>query len=285
VDPGTENLVCHLTESTLLALSLALALATNPIQAACPCPPAALMREVELAYRDYTAFELDAFTVRIRELRPQLECLDTPITAPMARQLHLVLGLQAWLDQDPRLMAAAARGVYAVDPSFQPGPDIAPEGSRVRAVFTTARQAGPGGQLALEGVILTVDGLDSSGVLPAERAALVQWRDHGGGARSHYLDGLGVPEVLVAELRLLAPDAPRTRHRSRWLLVGGGAAAVAGSASVWGAHRVELAYHASYDPAQEPRLYAANQVLGYNGWALLGGAGVAATGALWLWEF
>ena len=90
---------------------------------------------------------------------------------------------------------------------------------------------------------------------------------------------------LVAELRLLAPDAPRPRRRSRWLLVGSGVAGAMGATSLWGANRAGLAYHQTYDPEIEPRLYAANKALGYTGWALVGGAGLGTASALWLWEF
>ncbi len=279
------NLVRHLTESILQALFLASLVSTTPALAACPCPPAELMAELELAYQAYTAFELERFSGRVEGIRARVTCLERPLTPAVAARLHLVQGLQAWLDQDPRSMAAAARAVFAVSPSFQPGPEIAPDGSRIRAVFETAALAEPGASQVFEGVALTLDGEPGQAELPTERAVLVQWSSPDGELRTWYLDGLGVPEALADQLRLLETPAPSVQHRSRWLLVGSGAAGLLGASSLWGAHRVKRAYLDGYEPTAEPRMYAANQALGYAGWALVGGAGLGSLGALWLWEF
>jgi hypothetical protein len=254
-------------------------------EAACPLEARALEDELERAYRAYTTFELEPFARQVEELRAELGCLVYPVDPSAAQRLHLVLGLAAWLDQDPRRMASAVRGVYALDPAFEPSPEIAPQGSRIRAVFDTAQGGEPGLLLAVEAPPLLVDGLPSLDGLPQERAALVQWHDRRGALHSVYLDGLGIPATLVEQLRLDAPSAPVPRHRSRTLAVVGGAALLGGTAALWGAHGLERRFWASHDPDEAQALYRANRALALTGYGLAGVGGCAGVGAVILWEF
>jgi hypothetical protein len=259
-------------------------LASPPIPAApCPASAAALAEHVAAAQQAYVRFDLEAFAAEAAEVRVLLACLGEVVSPGLALDLHLQMGLAAWLDQDPRALAAAARAVVVLDPSFQPPPEIAPEGSRLRAMFATARTGGAGGLIEVAGPALWVDGQPGGPSLPEARAALVQWHAPDAALQSYYLDGLGLPDDLLERLALAAPPAPRGDRRARWLLVAG-AAATGGAASLWGAHRIEAAYWQSYDPAEEQSLYAANRVLGIGGWVLLAGAGAATGGALALGE-
>ncbi len=265
-------------------LSLTLLLSASA-QAACPEAGVDLGAGLRVAVEDYTAFELDGFEERAEALSACAATLDAPITPEQARDLHLVVGLAAWLDQDPRRMAAAVRGVYALDPGFEPGVEIAPSGSRIRAVFDTARAAEPGPVTAIALPGLWVDGAQAPGGLPSERAALVQWTTADGAVRGWYLDGLGVPEALITELRLATPVAPPPRHRSRWLAAAGAGAAVLGGGALVGAYRLEARFWDSYDPDEAQRLYRANRTLALTGTGLLAVGGAGVTGALVLWEF
>lgn len=267
---------------SLLLIPLLLSVAPR---AACPLGQEQLSARLEEAYRAYTAFELEPFALEVAGIRGDLSCLDAPIAPPVAQRLHLVVGLAAWLDQDPRSMAAAVRAVYALEPGYEPGAEIAPQGSRIRAVFDTAREGEPGLLLAVEAPPLWVDGGLGVSALPQERAALVQWHDRGGTLHSHYLDGLGVPASLVEQLGLDAPRPAPERHRSRTLALVGGAALLGSAGSLWGAHGLEQRYWASYDPIEARGLYRANRALALGGYGLAALGSVAGAGALVLWEF
>lgn len=182
-------------------------------------------------------------------------------------------------------MAAAVRGVYALEPDFVPGDEIAPHGSRILAVFDTARGSGPGSVWAMEVPGLLVDGSPAPGGVPTERAALLQWVEPGGELRSEHLAGLGISEALLDDLRLSTPQQAEPRRPSRWLLVGSGAAVLVGAGALWGAHDVEQRYWASHDPSREASLYRLNRGLAVGGYGLLGVGGMGAVGALVLWEF
>ncbi|MFH1465287.1 MAG: hypothetical protein ABIO70_12950 [Pseudomonadota bacterium] len=260
-------------------------LALRPVLAApCPASSAELAAHVAAARRAYVGFDLDGFAAEVTGVEARLPCLVEVVSPGQALDLHLQLGLSAWLLQDPQALAAAARAVVALDPSFEPPPEIAPQGSRLRAVFATAREGGGGGSVEVDGPALWVDGTLGDPRLPEARAALVQWQAPDAGLQSWYLDGLGLPPELLERLALAAPPVPRARHRSRWLLVAGGVAATGGVAALLGARQLEGAYWQSYDPAAERRLYMANRALGIGGYVLLAGAGAATAGALVLGE-
>jgi hypothetical protein len=265
-------------------LLVPLLLAAVP-RAACPLEQDQLAARLDGAYRSYTAFELEPFAREVELLSEDLPCLDAPVAPPVAQQLHLMVGLAAWLDQDPRSMAAAVRAIYTLEPGYEPGAEFAPQGSRIRAVFDTARGGEPGSYLAVEAPPLWVDGGTDAPGLPQDRAALVQWRDRRGVLRSHYLDGLGVPEALVDQLSLDAPKAEAPRHRSRTLSLVAGAALLGGGAALWGAHGLEQRYWASFDPGEAQGLYRANRALALGGYGLATVGGAAGAGALILWEF
>ncbi len=269
----------------MLPFLLASVLSVTAAQAECPASASSLSDELGRAYSAYTAFELESFEARAASSIRRAECLEGLIAPELAVQLHLVAGLAAWLDQDPRSMAAAVRGVYALEPDFEPGVEVAPEGSRIRAVFDTARAGEPGPSQAVVGPELRVDGRPVDAGMPLERAALVQWTTRDGTVRSWYLDGLGLPSELVDELALAAPSAPHPRHRSRGLVAAGGVALVAGTGALWGAHAARQAYWDSYTLEEEQRYYRLNRSLSVSGYGLLSLGSLGAVGAVVLWEF
>lgn len=261
--------------------------------AACPASAAQLRADLDLAYSAYASFDMEAFMARAAVVPEETLCLSEVADAHLAAQLHLVIGLQAWVAKDAQAMLAAFRGLRAARPDFVLSPDVAPEGSRVRSVFDAAgepytaepRAAAPGAE-----AWLVVDGREAQRGVPTGRTALVQARSDTGAARTWYVSGAALPDDLLAAIDANTPVAsarepavsPSTAaatkskrgHPSRTLLISGLAVAAASGAAIAAAAATQESFWATADESEANAYYAQNQVFGYGGYAL----GAAAVG-------
>ncbi len=265
-------------------------LLTAPLQAACPVGVVELGEQAAAAVVAYEQLEVERFQTLAHELVEGVPCLDQHVSPDAAAQLHLVTALDAWTRRDEEQVHAALRALLALQPTFEPGIVVAPEGGGMAAAFERARVAGPGREQAAQGLLVVVDGRQGA-ALPLERAALVQWTATSGALQSRY-DWEG---QLGAELRTSAtlgagvgitPSEPERRsHRSRGLAIAGAATGVLALVGASQANESWTDFHEtdSWDDAQ--RYYTRNRTFAVgSGVAAAGTAGLM-IGALVVWEW
>jgi len=152
------------------------------------------------------AFEdMDAtlFQDAIHAVQEQIACPEAAVDSELALQLHLLMALDAYTDQQLERAQQAFRAVLAADPTWRPPTSLAPRGNPLRQVYDAAvkDQAAPPADLAepTEGSFY-VDGLPST-TRPSDRPFVLQWiDDHGNVQWSDWLPaGAHLPiEVLAA---------------------------------------------------------------------------------------
>ncbi len=291
----------------LVSLWLTLLIAPA-IEAACPANAQELGEEMTRAVEAYESFAFDEFGASFGEVNRQVACLEEVLDPASVARLHFLNALARWLDRDQEAVRLALLGVFAVQRDFDPGSEIAPEGGELRGLIEEARSAPPGALGDLQRGPLHVDGVESQGLVPIERYALVQRSDEQvGGLETWYLRAGGGWEALVsvappqpepveigesatpASLPEQAPEPVLARPRSsRWLAAGAGVAVALGTASLIVAAERKGAYQAltdeggirSADAEEAQRAFALNYGFGIGGWTCSAAAGGLLLGAV-----
>ncbi len=182
----------------LSALALTALLLPRSADAGCPADLATLRTDMGTARMAYADEDLEALRQAVASVDEDLGCLTEPATPDDALQAHVVHALGWWLMRDEERVAFALRGAFAVDPTFIPGDDIAPAGSRLMVLYTRVRDEGTG-LSAPASDKLRLDGFDGIQAVPMERAALVQ-REGEDGLETFYLTPDGVPTALLGDV-------------------------------------------------------------------------------------
>ena len=267
---------------------LLLSLLVRSAHSACPVSSSQLGADLDAAYAAYAAFDLPTFTTRATVARDDLACVSEVLSPARSARVHLIEGLRAWVAKDPTAMTSSFRGLIASDPSFELPLDIAPNGSRVRTVFTDAQAAGSGATKDLTsgtGVSLRVDGAAPGHKIPVERAAVVQvsgtaalqtWYLLGGDAPADLVAAVQGPPVqapaVASGTRILDPAPVAAKHKSghtslALLLSGVGVGVASGVAlGVAGGLQDGLPKQPTEDAAN--KAYGANHLFGYGGFGL-----------------
>jgi hypothetical protein len=255
--------------------------ASAPAVAACPVDLAGLRSDLDAALVEYTAGRTASFLTHAGTIDEEVVCLSEVIDPRTAAQVHLLDGLRAALEKDATLTLASFRGLYAADPTLDPGAEVAAPGSRVRNALDQARTAGGGATQAIEigeGTVLRVDGTKASTGVPTERAAVVQVSVTDASLRTWSLPGSGeIPPDLIAvagtsarpvateQVVTLPPDRKRP---SRSLLATGIATGVASAASLVVAQGYKSGYQDIDEESVADDHYTLNRAFGIAGYGL-----------------
>jgi hypothetical protein len=186
--------------------------------AACPSTSSSLGEDTRAALQAYVELDVDGFRTLANDVVASVPCLTEPVTPDVAADVHVTYGLLKWLGEDADGTLAAFRGAVQAGRASLPD-DLAPPGSRPRAIFDTARTLGGAVMIDLGGEQVRVDGVDGLGAVPSERAAVVQHAGTGGDLATWYLrpgfEG-GAASVVAAVAARAAPEmAPPTLPSSR----------------------------------------------------------------------
>lgn len=275
-------------------IPLLLGLLVHPAHGDCPSTSAEVAGRASAALEAYTALDIPAFREHHQAFSTALDCLSEPLAPEHAARVHLAWALASWVDRDRDRLAAAFRGVLAADPEYEPGPEIAPDGSAVLDVFQQAWESGPGPEVPLAADDLWVDGEQRTAV-PTERAAVVQLRPPGDALHTWYTWGEGLPPALAAlegdpesPVAVDAGSTPGTgtpgtasespsSGRGQGLLWGAGALSAAGAVVAFVV--ADAAYDAFWQtdvPADARDLYRRNRTANATG----AGLSVVATGCV-----
>ncbi len=179
--------------------------------AACPADGTILRADLRMAQQAWSGSAWEAFDATMAAVMADLGCLVEPLPAEQAAAVHRLFALSGARTDDEDLAVAAYRALLVVEPDFESGLTLAPEGSLLRTAWERAQDAGPGADLAVPARGWLVDGKPVPNVLPADRAAVVQLALADGSWRSWYLDGGAFPEELAeltAPLEPVAAPAP-----------------------------------------------------------------------------
>lgn len=189
-------------------LLLALVLAVLPVRAACPADAAALRADVATATGAYEDWAWADFDRSVATVRDDLGCLTEVVPGPDARAAHQLFALAGAREKDEARTVAAFRALLALEPSYEPDPVLAPQGSLLYRAWEQARASGAGSQQPLPMGAWFVDGKPGAGELPTGRSAVVQLLDPSGHLLSWYLDGGELPSGLLERLPWIAAPAP-----------------------------------------------------------------------------
>ncbi len=192
-------------------------------QAACPADQKAMSDAVRATQQAYESGDKDSFGTLYAEVMELTGCVSELMLPQNVAWLHQLRAIAAWEEGNTNGVVMAFRGALSARPDYDPGFVLAPQGGGLRHQLERAQlrqaQLGGGGSVDLGRGPVYVDGIPSSGPVPTERAALVQWRTSSGEMESCYLFGggdwqafaLGTPTVVVAPKALAsAPLAEST---------------------------------------------------------------------------
>ena len=177
-------------------LVLALLLSSPLSQAECPLGAQALTSELDASFEAYDAWEWDSFDARTAGLFEALSCLDAAATPEQAERIHLLSALCAAQAKDEDKAADAFEAVLAVNPSYAPSQELAPQGSLLKEAYEHAQQDADTDTTPLPAGEWTLDGAGQAQAIPRGRLSLLQWQDPTGPVRSWYLDTGPLPADL-----------------------------------------------------------------------------------------
>ena len=256
-------------------------IALMPLQAsgACPVDPVGqAQRAAAGAEGAFASMDDTAFAASIRDLEASLRCIDAPVPAEVAVQVHRAKALAAHiLDQDDDRCRRCWAAVRALTPEWRPSETLMPPGLPLTVLFEEAdadqggvplAQVPPGGW--------EVDGHPST-TLPLGRAfLLVGFDEHGRVVDSGYFHRVTDVQPFVDPAA-----ARRTASVRRWGTVAAGGLAVAsGVAFASSAHaRGQLKDPSTAAGDLVPYQVAANSRLGAA--VGLGTLSVASVVAVW----
>jgi hypothetical protein len=273
-------------------LQLLLSLAAHVAGAACPADAASIEAELQWASAAAQAVEWSSFERAVDALHRDLSCSCAALSDEQHQRIHLVFALAASRRRDEAAAVAAYRAVLAAEPDFEPPYADAPPGSLLRRAWKQAVHGGPDPVRLVPAGSWRVDGRPAARLLPAERAALVQRFDDGGGCASWYLEGPWPAELQDSLLALpaqgalaeLPGSAELLRQASGYQCVGpqrswwvpGLALVAVGAAGVTTGELLENRMMATDDEGRARRLYRTAVGVSFLGWSVgLGGGGLA----------
>ncbi len=254
-------------------MSLLLLALLTPLRAACPASAWDLSARADRAVAAYERLEVERFQAEALELSLELPCLAEPASPEAAARVHLVVALNAWTQRDEDRVHEALRGLLSLQPDYQPGVSLAPEGSGLAAAFERAREAGPGSSASIPGLPLVVDGHPRA-PLPTDRAAVVQWNVESGlQSRYAWAGALDAELRRTARISAAAQGLPDpSSHRSRPLAIAGAATGVVALLGARQANDAYGAFHETDSLSEAQRYYTRNRVFAL-------GSGLAAAGS------
>lgn len=201
-----------------------------PIAAAEPCaipvPPQALVDRASAAQQAFGVMDGGGFQQNLAQLQTELPCAASSLSPSQAAQVHLTLGLAAFLDGDEAGTVASFQAAQAADPTLELGAWL-PETHPVRLDWRFAARLEPASPLVLappEPII--VDGRVQDTLIPGQPAVLQQMQA-GALEQTVYWQGEPLPEWAPLADPGLSPEVKR-----RLLLGGATVALAAGSASM-----------------------------------------------------
>ena len=253
-----------------------LVLGLQPAAALCPTTPQAVEETGKDALTAYENLDLWGFRASFELLSSMLECVDAPITESQAQQIHQAYALAAWLDADHDAALTSWRASVVLDPSFALSEDIAPAGSRIGALFESARMLGAGRTQAVNAEDLVVDGQPGRTDIPLERASVVQ-RSGTWGTESWYLRG-EVPQALLlntssAQDKVTGSKKPSSGLSPKLLLLAG-ISGIGTGLTARIALSTKEAYFLTENDTLAERYYRQNQAAGISSYVM----GTAAVG-------
>ncbi|MFH1465243.1 MAG: hypothetical protein ABIO70_12730 [Pseudomonadota bacterium] len=194
VSPGWTALVC-------VALSLA---SPSPAGAACPATLEDLAAALDASVEAFRAMDAESFEAGKAAVKQVITCPSGVVEPAVARQVHLIMALDAYLSQNPDQARAAFRAVRFTDPGYGLPLEIAPRGNLMRELFEGSTGGPEAATVALASPShgeFYVDGRPATR-RPTERPFVLQWVDEGRVRWSDHLPaGAHLPMSLLASLQ------------------------------------------------------------------------------------
>ncbi|MCB9743767.1 MAG: hypothetical protein H6740_14300 [Alphaproteobacteria bacterium] len=220
--------------SRITCIALGLTLLASSAAAEEPCPASVEALEAELAASQRAFSELDAEGFQAARLRSEqaLGCLEGTLTPRLSAEVHLVMALGSFWDQDEAATLASMQALLALKPHYSFGPPLVPSGDHPLGELLAQAEAMdeglPQAVTAPHGTMVRIDGSRTDERFP-QRAAVAQVITESGELlwTGYVLPGDPLPPSGLPAV----PKAPRQRL-ARGLLVGGASFAAGGSAAV-----------------------------------------------------
>ncbi len=96
---------------------------------------AELQSAMERAEAAYGSLDLEGFATATNDFRRVLECLEDPVTRPVAAQVHRLQGLRAFVDQEAEYAKLAFAAARAIQGSYRFPETLIPTGNPVLVVY------------------------------------------------------------------------------------------------------------------------------------------------------
>ena len=159
--------IAALTVAGLLAAPPAVARDTRADRAGSGCvvEATAVASAVRAAEDAFAAMDSAAFQVAYADALDGLRCLTVPVTPRLAADLHRVVVLQAFRDQDEALVLAAMASLLRLQPAFQFPDRVVSPGHPLARLLVQAQSAAPGAPVTVRtprGTSLRIDGQRAS---------------------------------------------------------------------------------------------------------------------------
>ena len=121
---------------------LAMLIVVQPSLAACPADAAVLRADVAAATQAYDDWAWNDFDRSVAAVSADLGCLTEVVPGPEAQATHRLFAL-AWSgEKDEARNLTACRAVLGLEPSYEPDPVVAPQGSLLRRAWEPVRATG-----------------------------------------------------------------------------------------------------------------------------------------------
>jgi len=261
---------------------------TTTAQAACPANLTAVRATLDQTLRTYDDWAWDKFKAEVTGLEEEIGCITQVLNPTDAGRIHLIMGLNAGLNQREQDAMRSFQALLWVNPEFLPTDDQMAPGSLLRSAFETAQQTP---STLVKPLLLdtettwAIDGQRGAGSLPVDRAVIVQKLQSNEVQSSWYVVDHPLPDALASQMKLgeetspaVAPESlassatrvSRTGHGSRNLAIGAGAVALGSGLAL---AKAKLTHDAFLLEADDE---SADTLMKQNHWAAGAGYGMGA---------